>query len=241
MSDSIARFLILFEGRSGSTYLVEALDNHPDIRAGKELLGAVKAKRNWSESQLEFLNEYYFGHETEKYRAIGCKTKHRDIPRKRELAQWLHDNQVKIILQRRRNRVKRMVSVVNGLRLREETGDWNLYRSEDQRGGIEIDVDKFEQWLQRDEDRLEVLVDYATSLQLPTLSVYYEELLTSAESTIERICGFLEVPYQPLEGNCLKNTSDDLSDAVVNFNELKNRFIGTVYEEMFDERLMQAE
>lgn len=242
MSDSITRFLILFEGRSGSTYLVEALDSHPDIRAGKELLGSVKTKgRTWSEAQLEFLNEYYFGSDVDQYRAVGFKTKRKDILRKQELAQWLRDNQVKIILLRRRNRVKRMVSVMNGLRLKEETGDWNLYRDKDQRGAIEIDVERFDQWLKRDEERLQLLVDYASSLELPTLSICYEELLTSADTIIERICEFLGVAYRTLEGDCLKNTSDDLSEAVVNFKELKNHFSGTLYEDMFDERLVQVE
>ena len=238
----MTRFLILFEGRSGSTYLVEALDSHPDIRAGKELLGSVKTKgRTWSEAQLEFLNEYYFGSDVDQYRAVGFKTKRKDILRKQELAQWLRDNQVKIILLRRRNRVKRMVSVMNGLRLKEETGDWNLYRDKDQRGAIEIDVERFDQWLKRDEERLQLLVDYASSLELPTLSICYEELLTSADTIIERICEFLGVAYRTLEGDCLKNTSDDLSEAVVNFKELKNHFSGTLYEDMFDERLVQVE
>ena len=38
----------------------------------------------------------------------------------------------------------------------------------------------------------------------------------------------------------LKNTSDDLSESVSNFEALRARYAGTAYEEMFDEKVVAS-
>jgi hypothetical protein len=72
---------------------------------------------------------------------------------------------------------------------------------------------------------------------LPTLTVHYEDLLVYFEAAMARTFAFLEVPWQPVRGAALKNTSDDLREVLANFEEVKARYRDTPYEEMFDEVL----
>jgi hypothetical protein len=48
--------------------------------------------------------------------------------------------------------------------------------------------------------------------------------------------GFLDVADVATEGKTLKHTSDDLRQAILNFEELRAGYAGTRYAPMFDER-----
>ena len=86
----------------------------------------------------------------------------------------------------------------------------------------------------------ELLAAYIAELDLPTLCVAYEDLLTSRESTFGKVFDFLGVSLEPVESAALKNTPDDLRLVVKNFLELRDRYRGTEYEAMFDEILLGA-
>jgi hypothetical protein len=75
-------------------------------------------------------------------------------------------------------------------------------------------------------------------LVLPTLRLYYEDLLIDERTIFARVLSFLEVQPKPLQGGTLKNTSDDLREAISNFDELRSHYLGTPYEQMLDEVLI---
>lgn len=231
------RFIVLFEARSGSTYLMESLNSHPQIVAAKEhfanLRERIRIGQVEPQTQLEWLHQFYFREESPQCRAIGFKTKLKDIALKDEVAQWLRENGLKVILLQRRNRIKLAVSLINAMRLNEKTGDWNLYRKEDRPGPLQIDVPQFNKWLSGLDAAREQLEQYARSLQLDLLTLHYEDLFYQGESTFARIFDFLGVEAHPLQAECMKNTSDDLRDVVENYDELRSQFTATKYEEMF--------
>jgi hypothetical protein len=102
---------------------------------------------------------------------------------------------------------------------------------------VTIDPADFERKLEEVEIGERLLEEYVEMLRLPTLRLDYETLLTERTRTIEDLCTFLGVQRLPLRGVALKNTADNLREAVTNFDELRSRLQGTRYVQMFDEVL----
>lgn len=230
-------FVMFFLGRSGSTYIIETLNKHPEIRAAKEIFSYLKQKGEDGQAQLQWMQHFFQLYRQGPYQAVGFKTKIKDVLDPDGLAQALQEIGANIILLRRKNSIKHMVSVFNSVRLNEATGNWNLYRPHDRLTPVHIDVDTFKSWLPDAEAERQHLENYVRQLQLPTYDLYYEDLLLNEQKTFESISEFLGVEYKPVSGDCIKHTSDDLRQAVANFDELRSAYLGTSYEAMFDELL----
>lgn len=238
----ITPFVILFEGRTGSTYLVEALDRHPEVHARKEVFASLRGQGWQAEHQVEWLEEF-FGNppEEERIRALGFKTKLRDVLDPEETARVLEKFGASVIVLLRRNRIKHLVSVFNAMRLHEETGDWNLYADSGRLPPLEIDPERFDEWLEERERQRDEIEAYAEALSLSTLRLTYEELLLDEDALLATVFEFLGVEPRKVKGEARKATSDDLREALANFDELRARYEGTRYEPMFDEVLVPAD
>ena len=234
----IARFVILFPGRVGSTFLVSALDAHPDVEAKGERLDPLRAEG--AEAQLAWTRRYLRGRILDPHRAIGFKTKLRDVLDRDAFADLLRDLSVRIILLDRRNDVKHVVSRITARELKDTTGRWNRYAGDDagRAGAVRVDVDDFDTRLRAVVAEKDTIVDYVATLRLPSLHVDYEDLLAAPDLTFERVLDFLGVRVTAMAGATVKNTSDDLRDVIENFDEVRTRYVGTPYEAMFDEVLV---
>ena len=234
---SAVRFIVLFLGRTGSTMLIEALDSHSRITARGEAF-----KNNQKKGPVRQVSRIrgYFGSPEQNMDALGFKVKYRAIGDRDAVADLLREFDARVIHLQRRNQVKHVVSSLNALRLFDTTSDWNLYSREDRLGPFEIDAVDFAKRLEGLELARELLAAYIAELDLPTLCVAYEDLLTSRESTFGKVFDFLGVSLEPVESAALKNTPDDLRLVVENFLELRDRYRGTEYEAMFDEILLGA-
>jgi LPS sulfotransferase NodH len=232
------RFVMLFMGRSGSTYLVDALASHPEICAKWEgLLG-----RKDADAQLERARRFFTQPPDGEYPAVvGFKTKLSQVKDCERFAKFLGEMGARIILLQRRNTVKHVVSWVNSERIHDATGYWNLWNEENRLPPTTIDVAKFDRKLEQVEKGKRALESYAKKSELPTLWSYYEDLLVDKQATLQRIFSFLGVRSEPVQGGSIKNTSDDLREAVSNFDELRAHYVGTPYEQMFDEVLVSAQ
>lgn len=229
------RFVLLFTGRTGSTYLVEALSSHPQICVKGEKLGGYKAKPG---KQIAWAENFLTAQNATKYRAVGFKTKFRDLADPGRFAVSLRYLSVRVIFLDRRNVIKHVVSYFNAERLHETTGNWNLYEERMRPRPLVLDPENFERYLRAVEQRRRDLALYVAHLGLTTVHLNYEDLLLEKDAALERLCEFLEVPPFPIRGECLKATSDDLRDAIANFDSIRARYVGTPYEEMFDEVLV---
>jgi LPS sulfotransferase NodH len=240
--DGVRRFVVLFEGRSGSTYLVEALASHPDIHARKEYFAAlakrVKDRDAQPGVQLSWARNFYSSESCAGYGAVGFKTKWLDILEPEAFADFLRRGRFRILLLQRRNRIKLVVSLFRAVQLAEETGQWNLYDERHRQAPMAIDPQAFAQRLAAVQARNLGLRQFAAGLGLPTLELYYEDILENDQLVFDRVCRFLEVSPQPLAGRTRKHTSDDLRDALANFDELRSAYAGTPYQPMFDEVLI---
>ena len=231
--NQLTRLVILFLGRSGSTYLKESLNSHPHIYIQGEFLVGKKWKR-----QLQDLERLFNHVPSPNSQVVGVKTKLKDIHDRKQLATFLKEMNTKIICLTRRNQVKRVVSLARAMELNEVTGKWNLYNREERVGKITIDVERFKRWLTHSELEKERLVNYVNNLELPALYLEYEDLLLEPTRTFEQIFQLTGVESQKLQANCIKHTRDNLREEIENFDELRSHYINTPYEAMFDEVLL---
>jgi LPS sulfotransferase NodH len=152
-------------------------------------------------------------------------------------ADVLQRHRCKIIQLRRRNTIKGVVSTLNARRQWEQSGNWNLLSESTRLPPFKIDSADLDRLLVERERLDSELVEYVDALHLPTLRLFYEDLLANPVAFVHQAVDFLGIERQPVSGATLKNTDDDLREAILNFDELRSRYVGTPYESMFDEVL----
>ena len=234
----VTPYVILFIERDGSTYLTSLLAEHPDIQAIYERFAVLKQQGQNAAAQLAWADSYLTRPLLARHAAVGFKTKLVDVLDLDGFAKLLQAKRCHIIQMQRRNRVKAVVSRINAKRLHDKSGNWNLYKSEDRIPPSDFDPAQFAEFLREREAADAALEAYAGRLQLPTVKLVYEDLLTDREATLNRGFALLRVRALPLVGKTLKHTSDDLRDVILNFDELRAGYRGTAYEAMFDEVLV---
>ena len=236
----VTPFVILFVERAGSTYLFTALKNQPGILALTEKFDALRQEGKTAAEQLEWADGFLTPPLVGRHRAIGFKTKTVDILDADGFAGLMRAHRCKIIQLRRRNTVKGAVSTLNARRQWKVSGNWNLLSESTRLGAFEVDPAEFDVLLQERERLDQELEAYVERVKLPTLKLFYEELLVDHRTFVRRALDFLGSHDPAAGGATLKNTGDDLREAIVNFDELRGRYAGTRYESMFDEVLVPA-
>jgi LPS sulfotransferase NodH len=268
MAPQPVKFVILFQGRTGSTFLVDALRRHPEVDADGEILqNEAQELRGWKTHENPYRRAWRTGklayrgtpvesqlrRTEQRWRdarpgamAVGFKTKIRDLLDIESFKDLLEREGARVIMMERDNLVKQAVSRVRSMDLWRNTkassghGDWNLMSEKDRLGESEIPFAEFDRMLQLvtyDKAVLQASVDY---LDVPKIRMEYADLLRDRDAWLGRVFDFLGVRHVDLESGVLKNTSDDLSESVSNFAELRARYVGTPYEEMFDEKVVAA-
>jgi LPS sulfotransferase NodH len=230
---NVVRFVILFPGRTGSTFLVSALDAHPDVEAKGEVLDGLRSAG--ADEQRAWLDRYFRGPALNRHRAVGFKTKLRDVFDQDHFAAAIEQYDARIVVLDRRNDVKHAVSRITARILRDRTGRWNRYEGSEELGLIEVDPDDFASRLEAVETEKQIIRSFVERLGRPHLDIDYEELLADPDLTFARVFDHLGVRCVPVHGKTLKNTSDDLREVIANFDELRAPYAGTKYDAMFDE------
>ena len=221
------KFIILFQGRTGSSYLTESINSYPGIVMLPEILGgeAQKATPKHVALQIKKLNKVFRKDNT------GFKAKLADVLDHKALTAYIKDNDIKIIYMVRKNLIKLAISVINGRRLFKETGLWNLENAQDRLPPFRVDLPELDHVLTVRERQEEELREFVAGLPT-TIEVEYEDLLHNEKQTLKKLYTFLGVPFVHTKGTTYKNTDDDISKAILNYEEVVSRYKGTKYEEM---------
>ncbi len=230
-------YVILFIERDGSTYLTSLLTSHPQIEAIYERFAVLKQKGAGADQQLAWAREFFTPRLFNRVKALGFKAKLVDVLDRPAFAALLQEKQVRVIQMQRRNRVKAVVSRINARRLFERSGNWNLYKETDRLQAEAIDPQLFAGYLHEREEADRELEEFTAGLDLPTLKIVYEDLLVDREQTLDTIFRFLKIDAYPVRTRTIKNTSDDLRTAILNFEELRSLYSGSHYAAQFDEVL----
>ncbi|MEE2925102.1 MAG: sulfotransferase domain-containing protein [bacterium] len=232
-------FVILFDGRAGSSYLVSLLNQHKNILCHHEIFAYKEDKER--DILQNFLNVNFVFPRTnldseisqdtfisgrEKLEAIGFKAKLCDIDELDSFAEFLKANSVKVIHLYRRNVIKSLVSTFNGQRLsKEKNGLWNIPSNDStELGQISIDPQEFRNWFHGRILCERVTQDFVEDLPLDVLRISYEDLFCQHEVSTKRILNFLGFKSVKLRGKFKKITSDKLSEAVSNLDALMTLF-----------------
>lgn len=234
--NQVTPFVLLFEGRAGSTFLIEHLDSHPQIRAHKEILGPLR--KDPPQAQLDRTRDVLTRRLIHRYKAVGFKTKLRILNDPEGFSALLHELDVKIIHLKRRNRVKEALSELLSNILKSRINDYNIYDSKKRLDPIHLDYKKFNWTLRFREDLDSKLDEYISKLKLPVLSIIYEDILLGLDDQLNRIFSFINVKKAKTYSKMVKHTNEDLKKVITNFSEIKDQYVHTKYETMFDEVLL---
>ncbi len=221
-------FVILFPGRTGSSWLISSLQSHSMVQAEGEQLVTLRPR-----SHARWIRRLYHRGARAGLRAVGFKTKLKDVWDLDAFRSLLVDEGVRIIVMDRRNTVKLAVSTINARRLHETTGRWNRWAGDPVLPPFELAEADLRRVLAECQGRQRELHAFAGTLPLPRITVHYEDLLGEPERMMGEILAFLDVPPMPLASSVAKNTADDLSRVILNVAELRAAFAGEPFGEMF--------
>jgi len=223
-------FVILFQGRSGSTFLTEALASHPNISVGGEALAELRS--SGVEAQLAWARDCFARASPAGCLALGYKTKLVDVLDYDSFAEVLKFANCRIVHLGRANLVKQAISWIRADLLFDRTATWNIHDRSRIVPPISVAVDEVLDRMSMLEDGKRELEQFVASLGLPTCKVHYEQLQAAPEAEFDRIQQFLGLIKHPLQAMCIKHTDDDLGRVVLNYEELREALAGTVYEAM---------
>lgn len=231
-------FFLVFEGRAGSGLLRAILNSSPHVFFEAEwMMFNLRNEPDPSRAQNEQVARFF---EDPRYRELTClgfDNKLSDLVDSDGFVAALSRHDARIVVLKRRNLAKQVISALNAIRSRTVTGKVHAYKPEDILDEpFTLDLDKFDAHYRRLVQRTEAIDRFVASRDWASLELFYEDLVLSREATTRRVAEFLDVPWEGIElqpaGRPLKQTPTDLRQVLANFEELRTRYAGTRIEEM---------
>jgi hypothetical protein len=244
-------FAIIFEGRNGSSQLVSCLNGHPnvlcypevfvnkDLDQQLEILRGIKRHLDIRQLNPYAGNRRYYplGFEekwsTAFLSAVGFKTKLIDVRHIPIFLDALATADFSLLYLTRKNIVKAAVSYFNGLRLASRTKQWNAEKTTDILGPIAIEPKALEEYILQREHEGSLHRWFFDLYPGRKLRICYEYMLRDSTRFFSEICSFIGVSNVPANGLFLKNTSDDLHEALLNHKEIIEYFAPSPYLKYF--------
>ena len=226
----ITKFVIFAQGRTGSTLLVDLLNNHPNIKCDGEILNVaftgkkffpifyVKSKAKASKAEI-------YGFKVKLYQLYDDGRKlHQNVDPKKFITN-LYKSGWKIIYLKRNNIFRQTISNFVA-QSRERYHHTN--KSELTLPKIKINPDKL---LERIRGREKYLCDEKETLKtIPHLEISYEkDLLKDRERTMDKIFKYLEIHPCPVKTTLVRTSKEELEDYIVNYKEIKDFLSKTKY------------
>lgn len=233
-------YVILFTPRTGSTFFQYRLKSPHVIAENERLLPFFRddnlsaSEQGWA--QIGYLLQAMSMTRSPDIKAYGLRVNLEYIQYPDRLAQLLRVAEARVFHVRRRNLLKNALSRYNQRRLIELTGKGELRREQDgfQLPPAIVDMDEFERDLSAVREANQTLETFVAELDLPTHLIDYEDLVDSEDTVASEAFKFLGVPDAKTPTPLAKVTQDDLSTAITNFDQFRERFFGTELEAMLD-------
>ena len=218
-------FVILMTGRTGSSHLVSCLDSHPRISAeGERLVGMSGVGE-----QLEWVERLYRRRRF-RVKAVGFKTKLKDLVDRDGFASCLKRHRVTVIHMQRVDTLRQAISVLRARELKRAHGVWNRGKDTPDLAPSTIDLQALDHALVDVGRQNEELAGFVSDLDLPGLVVGYEDLLSDRDSTLGRVQDLLGVRRRSLLGTTRKTSDDRLDCTITNYDEVRKHLRGTEFE-----------
>ena len=219
-------FIVLFPGRTGSSWLVDALSQHPAIGIeGEILVGATEAEER---AHLQRL----FG--TRSRLARGFKTKLKDVVDQDGLAEAIGRYDVKVMRMHRADVLRLAISRIRASHLHRQSGRWNASGAAAPLAAGPIEASELQRSLEINEDEVRAIDRFIERLGRPVFDLEYAEILASPSAVLARAQRWLEVPERELAGSVVKNTGEDLTTVVTNLEELRRQMVDGPWASIFE-------
>lgn len=222
-------FIIIFQGRSGSTYLVDTLAKYSEICVEYEAFANMKSKGKSGLEQINWARQFWIGEYNRgaKFSAIGFKTKLEDVLDLDGFKGIIEELQIGVINLYRRNIVKQAVSLHRSLILSKRIGSWNMYSDLNKVEAIKIEKHELDGHVQVLKEGRADQEKFMSNLSADVLTVTYEDLFDNNSLAFGRILKFIGVADRQLLGNTMKHTSDKLDDVILNYESLRAEYSDT--------------
>lgn len=244
------KFIILTTQRSGSTWLMDMLDSHPNIKVYNELFLNMDNKSKWADPKqpsfyiyektapgkrpwktIKYLNNLYT-YEGE-YDVIGFKLMYDHLFRKPEILVNLISEGYKIVHLVRENPIDVMVSYALA---KQNKRFFTEQEVENQK--LHLDPQNFKKDVEKQDFKVGLARIIVAIIPNPVLNITYNELRQDKDGTLDRITQFLGVPSveqtEGVESTLKKLNQKSHAEMIENYAEIKAVFQGTKFAQYWD-------
>ncbi|MBP0625151.1 sulfotransferase [Cupriavidus consociatus] len=233
-------FVILGMPRTGTHYLEELLNEHPNVLSNGELLNPYDMK--WPDRkrllrgdrellELAYLN--FPGAGKIEVTHVGCKINQPQFQERpgffEELIRW---PRLQAILMLRRNTLESLRSLAQA----RQSGQWLKFDADADLGTppqVTLKIEVCEAYFKAADDFHHQVWDGFLSENI--LTIEYENLLGDSNACLQSVCAFLgtSAHQRPRRNVLQRQEMRPLEETVLNFSELKRHFSGGCYEKFF--------
>jgi len=241
-----SKFIVLAHPRSGSDLMIDTLKKHPQIVRFSELFHkrlvnfkvegydnrSTKLRALRNKYPVKFLEDYVFSSYRDNIRAVGFKLLPDQIDNNRFgcLWQWLEQNRdLKVISLTRQNLLARYTS-----QLIAQRDGRHLIKHESERTKTTITIDPNQCFAEfrRREHYIEKIRKCVKRHDV--FEVNYEALAVDPDHHLKEAQEFLGVDIRNLKVGTVKQEIRPISEVVDNYDELRQHFLGTKWQFLFD-------
>jgi LPS sulfotransferase NodH len=235
----IKYFILLANGRSGSTCLLDLFDSHPQIATNPHtFFDYTNLPTDFSQRKYAFSRKSILGFKFRAQPDDFIKDDH-NINKARQGLQQLIEQKVSIIYLQRKNILKRALSkLVAQKELKKR--NYNLNFTKKERKHLEVNsfkIDLQELWETIKDCEKQEQFNQQVINQTPCLKLIYEEDLleeSSHQNTLDKICDFLNLEHSLAKTKYAKILPDKMQNYISNYDELKQEFQRTCYQQYLD-------
>jgi LPS sulfotransferase NodH len=248
-SDNYQRFVVVGIARTGSTLLVNLLNAHSRVLAFGELfrspetigwdtapfntVRSAKLLALYRADPVVFIDECIFRRWPRGCGAVGFKLFYyhaRQLPFSRVWEYLAANRDIRILHIKRRNILKQYYSLEQA----HKTNVWDSSKSDpDEQPPLCLEIDACRRhfaWVRSLED------DCTQFFKAHDMKdVYYEDLAANSGREMKGVQDFLGLHHERLSVKVVRQRRRPLSDAIVNYAELKRAFDGTPWAEFFED------
>lgn len=239
------KFVVLARPRTGSNLLVSLLQSHPNLRLFYELFNkSLSNKTFWDfinydiddvyqykeEEPVSFLKKLVYREMPKSVSGVGFKLFYTHARSSNENQVWDYLKESKdlnIIHLKRKNLLKTHLSEQIALK----TQIWVGKKNPSQIYPIKLDYSNTLEFFNSIKKQEEKNHDFFSDHNV--FEVYYEDILKDIEYYSRNLQEFLNLPFRNLYISTPKQSSIPLSQAISNFFELKERFEGSPWFDLF--------
>lgn len=196
------KFVILASARTGSTWLHTLLNSHPQILSKGEII----REKNCTLGEV-------FNAQSRGIKAVGCKIFMDDPRYETAINELITRKDIKIIFLTRKNKVAQFAS----LKIAQQDHKWSGQASKE---SVIISTSELATFIKNQKNFEKIFPQRFHSHQ--TISIHYEELLESPDSTTELIQKFIHVRLRRLFSLLKRQGDQSYAKRITNWQEIKS-------------------